>query len=161
MPGSAHTSAPSVELCLNPEECGKANEWEREHEGPNCPVAGVAERLRSQTVKRICVTTLVRGPCCDVGSCKTEASGAADIQISPTCCRQPHVQSLQLVWGWPCLCQDQKLYKLLKGLGIDQQHLDFFEIQSSQASCLTLMTLKKVCQAIGAGLGVLIYLFYI
>lgn len=77
MPGSAHTSAPSLELCLKPDECGKANGREREHEGPNCPVAGVAERLHSQTGKRICVATLVRGPCCDVGSCETETSGAA------------------------------------------------------------------------------------
>lgn len=77
VPGSAHASAPSLQLCLNPEECGKANGREREDEGPNCAVAGAAERLRSQTVKRICVATLVRGPCCDVGSRKTETSGAA------------------------------------------------------------------------------------
>lgn len=59
-PGSAHTSAPSMELWLNPEESGKANGQERGRESPNCPVAGVAERLHSQTVKRICVATLVR-----------------------------------------------------------------------------------------------------
>lgn len=61
MPGSAHTSAPSLELWLNPEESGKANGQERGHESPNCPVAGVAERLHRQTVKRICVATLVQG----------------------------------------------------------------------------------------------------
>lgn len=89
IPGSAHRSAPCLELCLNPEECGKANGEEREHESPNCPVDGVAERLHSQTVKRICVATLVRGPRCDVGSPTAGTSGAAvRYSISPTCCWQ-------------------------------------------------------------------------
>lgn len=77
MSGSANTSTSSLELWLNPEESGKANGQQQEHESPNCPVAHVAERLHSQTVKRICVATLVRGPRCDVGSCMTEASGTA------------------------------------------------------------------------------------
>lgn len=62
---------------LNPEDCGKANGREREHAGPNCSLAGVVQKLCTQTVKRICVATLVRGPCNDVGSRKTETSGAA------------------------------------------------------------------------------------
>lgn len=77
MSGCANTSDSSLELWLNPEESGKANGQEQEHESPNCPVAHVADRLHSQTVKRICVATLVRGPRCDVGSCMTEASGTA------------------------------------------------------------------------------------
>lgn len=59
-PGRTHTSAPSLELWLNPGESGKANGQERGLESPNCPMAGVAERLHSQTVKRICVATLFR-----------------------------------------------------------------------------------------------------
>lgn len=133
-PGSLFWTQKSVEKLMD-------KEWEQE--SPNCPVAGVAARLHSQTVKRICVATLVMGPRCDGGSCATEASGAA-VRYS----NLSHVllaRPASMLFHYNCGEGGHKMIRIAQSFG--KRLTTFCSFIYYKAPCLPLVTLNMFSQS--------------